>query len=274
MLHINCAWEPHVNPDSFKFHTVFNKKIIKILLENPCTWVTTLFTVKCVTNTFISWPEKTKQAKKKQPVGSLFLLSSCCEQGAAGMLRAFPVHFVPLQSSSTQPNVHDSHADRELHEMWLFIWNRFLGNYFLLRFSWKWDFSCTYWQNVAYWPYMGPCTAALFTYRFPHISQFLKENKLIQMWCIKQFNPKLHISDSLWEKIYKFVRFLVSQTECCTLTIHRSHTLIKIHMLNKQTKSNLFKPFFSQQLLWPSCCWDAQDISCWFCAIAIQQQTV
>ena len=48
---------------------------------------------------------------KKQPVGSLFLLSSCCEQAAAGMLRPFPVHFVPLQSNSTQPNMHGSCAD-------------------------------------------------------------------------------------------------------------------------------------------------------------------
>ena len=40
--------------------------------------------------------EKTEQAKKKEPVGSLFLLNNCCEQAAAGMLRAFPVHFVPL----------------------------------------------------------------------------------------------------------------------------------------------------------------------------------
>ena len=43
-------------------------------------------------------------------MGSLFLLSSCCEQAAAGMLRAFPVHFVLLQSNSTQFKVHDSRA--------------------------------------------------------------------------------------------------------------------------------------------------------------------
>ena len=41
-------------------------------------------------------------------MGSLFLLSSCCEQATAGMLRAFPVHFVPLQFNSTQCNVHSS----------------------------------------------------------------------------------------------------------------------------------------------------------------------
>ena len=43
---------------------------------------------------------KDQKENKKQPVGSLF--------AAAGMLRAFPVHFVPLQSNSTQCNVHVS----------------------------------------------------------------------------------------------------------------------------------------------------------------------
>ena len=37
----------------------------------------------------------------------------CCEQAAAGMLRAFPVHFVPLQSNSTHCNVHSSRAASE-----------------------------------------------------------------------------------------------------------------------------------------------------------------
>ena len=34
----------------------------------------------------------------------------CCEEPAAGMLRAFPVHFLPLQSNSTHCNVHSSCA--------------------------------------------------------------------------------------------------------------------------------------------------------------------
>ena len=40
-------------------------------------------------------------------MGSLFLLNSCCEQAAAGMIRVFPVHFVPLQSNSIQCNVRE-----------------------------------------------------------------------------------------------------------------------------------------------------------------------
>ena len=37
----------------------------------------------------------------------------CCEEAAAGMLRAFPVHFVPLQSNSTHCNVHGSRTAPE-----------------------------------------------------------------------------------------------------------------------------------------------------------------
>ena len=61
-LHVNRAREPHVNLDSFIFHS-FSKKIIKIPLENPWTWVTTLSTIKSVTNTFISLGEKTKKKR-------------------------------------------------------------------------------------------------------------------------------------------------------------------------------------------------------------------
>ena len=34
---------------------------------------------------------------------------------------------------------------------------------------------------------------------------------------------------------------------------------------NKQRNSNLMKLCFSQKLLWASCCWDGQGISCMFC---------
>ena len=130
-MHVNCAQEPHVNQDSHtescmltvhgshtlikicSYLTQFLKENHQNPLENPCTWVTTYSIVKSVTNTFISWPEKTKKENKKQPMGSLFLPNSCCEQAAAGMLRAFPIHFVPLQSNSTQCNMHDSHVATE-----------------------------------------------------------------------------------------------------------------------------------------------------------------
>ena len=54
----------------------------------------------------------------------------CCEQAAAGMLRAFPVHFVPFQSNSTHCNVHGFTCSyRELHAMWHFIETQFWANY-------------------------------------------------------------------------------------------------------------------------------------------------
>ena len=56
---------------------------------------------------------KDQKRKEIATCGKFFLLNSCCEQVAAAMLWAFPVHFVPLQSNSTQPNMHDSHADTE-----------------------------------------------------------------------------------------------------------------------------------------------------------------
>ena len=64
MLHVNRAWEPHVNQDLFISHTVSNKKCYQIPLENPYTWVTALSTIRSVTNTFIFKDEKTTQAKK------------------------------------------------------------------------------------------------------------------------------------------------------------------------------------------------------------------
>ena len=54
---------------------------------------------------------KGQTSKEIVTCGNSISLSSCCEQAAAGMLRAFPVHFVPLQSNSTQLSVHDSHGD-------------------------------------------------------------------------------------------------------------------------------------------------------------------
>ena len=59
----------------------------------------------------MGWKDQT--SKEIVTCGNCVSLSSCCEQGAAGMLRAFPVHFVPLQSNSTQFNMHDSHSATE-----------------------------------------------------------------------------------------------------------------------------------------------------------------
>ena len=112
ILHINRAQEPHVNPDSFTWHTQFLKEN-----DQNSTWkslhMSHIIVYSQICYTFISWHEKTKKENKNQPVGSLFLLNSCCEQAAAGMIRVFPVHFVPLQSTSTQCNVRDSRVATE-----------------------------------------------------------------------------------------------------------------------------------------------------------------
>ena len=59
----------------------------------------------------MGWKDQT--SKEIATCGKFASLSSCCEKAAAGMLRPFYVHFIPLQSKSTQPNMHDSHADTE-----------------------------------------------------------------------------------------------------------------------------------------------------------------
>ena len=83
MLHVNHAGEPHVNLDLFISHTV--SQIIKIPLENPCTWVTILSTIKSVTNTFRSWGEKTKKKRNsnlwKLCLPQQLLWASCCWVG-------------------------------------------------------------------------------------------------------------------------------------------------------------------------------------------------
>ena len=130
MLHVNCAWEPHVNQDShteccmFTLHGShmliqipshfthsFSKKIIKIPLENLCMWVATLQTIKSITNEFISGVKRAK--KEIATCGKFVALSSCCEQPAAGMLWTLPVHFVPLQWNRKLCNMHDSHVAPE-----------------------------------------------------------------------------------------------------------------------------------------------------------------
>ena len=56
---------------------------------------------------------KTKQAKKIATCLNSVSPRICCEQAAAGMLRAFPVHFVPFQSNSRHCNMHGSCAATE-----------------------------------------------------------------------------------------------------------------------------------------------------------------
>ena len=59
----------------------------------------------------MGWKDQT--SKEIATCEKLDSLTSCCEQAAAGMVRAFPAHFVPLQSNSTHCNMHGSRAATE-----------------------------------------------------------------------------------------------------------------------------------------------------------------
>ena len=59
----------------------------------------------------MGWKEQRR--KETATCGKFVSLSSCCEQPAAGMFRAFPVHFVPMQWNRKLCNMHDSHVAPE-----------------------------------------------------------------------------------------------------------------------------------------------------------------
>ena len=110
MLHVNHACEPHINQDLFISHS-FSKRIIKIHLKVPaCESQHCLQSNLSQTHSYHGVKRPNKEIAT---CGKFVSLSSCCEKAAAGMLRPFPVHFIPLQSNSTDCNVHDSHADTE-----------------------------------------------------------------------------------------------------------------------------------------------------------------
>ena len=117
------AREPHVNPDSFTFHKVSNKQWLKFHLKIPaCEWQHSLQWNLSQIHSYHGGKDQT--SKEIATCEKFDSLSSCCEQAAAGMLRAFPAHFVPLQSNSTHCNVHNSRAGPKNTENWHFISNR------------------------------------------------------------------------------------------------------------------------------------------------------
>ena len=59
-------------------------------------------------------------------------------------------------------------------------------------------------------------------------TQFLKGNKLNEMWHMIQITLNAYFRQFLKRYLFHCVRFLVYLTECCTLIMHGSHTLIKI----------------------------------------------
>ena len=110
---INRSREPHVNQDSHTeccmliISNSFSKRIIKIHLKIPaCESQHILLSNLSQIHSYHGVKRPNKQ--KNSNLWEVFFLSA-----AMGMLRPFPVHFIPLQPNSTQPNMHDSHAGTE-----------------------------------------------------------------------------------------------------------------------------------------------------------------
>ena len=114
------------------------------------------------------------------------------------MLRPFPVHFIPLQSNSTQPNVHDLHADTE--------------NCMKYGFSYETD----YWGNY--------CVEILLN-KFGHFMQMQITDNGIS-------NRMLHVNHGREPHINEDSFISDSLSKRVILTVHRSDTLIKIPTLN------------------------------------------
>ena len=76
------------------------------------------------------------------------------------------------------------------------------------------------------------------------------------------------LSNSTWKSLHMSHNFVYSQI---------CHKYIHIMAWKDQKRKEITtcgKFISTQQLLWANSCWDAQGISCSFCAIAIQQHTV
>ena len=130
MLHVNRAQEPHINQDSHSecctLSMYGSHMLIKICSyltvsqreSSKSTWISLHVSHNIVCSQIchkhihiIGWKDQT--SKEIATCGKFVPLNSCCEKAAAGMLRPFPVHFIPLQSNSTQPNMHNSQTDTE-----------------------------------------------------------------------------------------------------------------------------------------------------------------
>ena len=186
-------------------------------------------------------------------MGSLFLLNSCCEQAAAGMLRAFLVHFVPLQSTNTQCNMHDSHAATEncmkcgiSHISGHILYN------FLHQYNLKSVNGADINQNV----HVNAEPNAAWE---PHVNLDSLTIHPVSQRKWSKFHLKIPARES-----QHILQSNLSQT-------HSYHGLKRPKRKEIATCGKFVSP---QQLLWASCCPDAQGISCSFCAIAIQQHTV
>ena len=141
MLHVNCAREPHVNKDSFISDTVSYTKCCMLtmhgshrLLKIP-SYLTQFLTQNDQNSTRKSlhvsdnmvysqichkyihiMGGKHQTSKEIATCENSVSPRICCEKEAAGMLRAFSVHFEPLQSNSTHCNMQGAHAATDLKQ--------------------------------------------------------------------------------------------------------------------------------------------------------------
>ena len=119
-----------------------------------------------------------------------------------------------------------------------------------------------------------------------YLTQFLKENDQNSIW------KSLHVICA-WEPHVNPDSFIF-QTQFLTKKLSKFHLKIPTHQSQHCLQSNLSQihlyhglkrpkrkeiatcgKFVSpQQLLWATCCWDVQGISCTFCANAMEQKTV
>ena len=170
------------------FTQFLTKKFIKILLENPCTWVTTLFTVKCVTNTFISWPEKTKQAKTTSNLWEVCFSSAAV---VSKVLLGCSGHFLFILC----------HCNPAAHSLTCMIHMQ-TENCMKCGFSYETDF----WEITFYWGFLGSETFHAHNDRMLHIDRtwdhvqqpYLPTDFLTFHSCSKKINWfKCGVSNSL-----------------------------------------------------------------------------
>ena len=132
-------------------------------------------------------------------MGSLFLSAAVVrKQTYAGMLRPFPVHFIPLQSNSTQSNLHDSHGDTENCMKYGFSYETDCWrNYCVERFYWKnLDILCRC-RSLTMVDLTECCMLTVqgsnTVIKIPsYLTQFLKKNDQNSTW------KSLHMSHSIF----------------------------------------------------------------------------
>ena len=191
----------------------------------------------------MGWKDQT--SKEIETCGKFVSLSSCCEKATAGMLRAFPVHFVPLQSKSTQCNMNSSRVATE--------------NCIKCGFSYETDCCRNYCEESFWMNFYILCRCWSLTMvdlteccmltvhrshtliRIPHW--------MLHINCAQEphLNQDLIISHSFWKKIIKiYLKIPACESQCCLQSnLSQTHSYHGVKRPNKQRNSNLWEVCFS-----------------------------